>query len=254
MKQKSSVFNVKSMKEDGTGLAVFATLNCIDKDGDWTPPGAFGTQVAKLCGAHDWGAPSIGIAKIYEKGEEAVAEFKFNLDMPSGLEWYKSVKFNFDNGIEQEYSYGFDVLEESFEKKDNRDVRILKRVKVWEVSPVMIGAGMNTHTVGIKGLRLDDQGAQVEEYVREYFERCKALATMRRHEGKEGRVLSRVNRDRLTRIADELGGFQRLQSDIQELLASTDKPEETVNLELLGVEVVEQQLVQAMEAASAATR
>lgn len=135
---------------DGKVTAVFSTLNTIDKDQDVTLPGAFGAQKAKISPAHDWAEPGMGVADIREEGNEAIAEMKFYLDMASASEWYKSIKNNFDNGVPQEYSYGYDVLDSGQGTFGDKPVRFLKSLKVHEVSPVMIGAGVNTRTMAAK--------------------------------------------------------------------------------------------------------
>ena len=147
-KQFSGQF--KKLDETGTATVVFATLETIDKDGDWIPKGAIGTQTAKVVGAHDWKSAPLGIAKITEQGNEAIAEIKFNLEMQTAAEWYQSVKFSHENGADQEYSFGFDVLDSERGQKEGKSVRLLKSLHVHEVSPVMIGAGVNTRTLAVK--------------------------------------------------------------------------------------------------------
>lgn len=134
----------------GSGSAVFATLNKIDLDGDVTLAGAFGEQTAKFCAAHDWKAPNIGWAKIREEGNDAIADFGLYLDMASAKEWHESLKQNFANQIPQELSYGFDVIDSEKGTFEGRPVRFLKKLRVIEVSPVMVGAGIATRVTGIK--------------------------------------------------------------------------------------------------------
>ena len=89
MRNKDFRCSIKNFDDVGTAQAVFATMGTVDKDGDYTESGAFGRQTAKLMGAHDWSAPPIGLATIHERGNEAVADFKFNLEMDSAREWYQ---------------------------------------------------------------------------------------------------------------------------------------------------------------------
>ena len=72
---------------------------------------------------------------------------RFFLDTEAGLETYKTVK---NLGELQEWSYGFETLESAEGKVDEKNVRILKRLKTFEISPVFIGAGNNTQTLAIK--------------------------------------------------------------------------------------------------------
>lgn len=141
--------NVKQIG-DGTVTCVFATMNTIDKDGDVTIPGAFGSQRAKIVGAHDWQMPSLGYADIKEIGDEAIAQLKFYTDMATASEWFTSLKHNYENGVDQQYSYGFEIRDSSQGVFEERPVRFLKQLKVFEISPVMLGAGIHTRTLAAK--------------------------------------------------------------------------------------------------------
>jgi hypothetical protein len=64
----------------------------------------------------------------------------------------------------QEWSYSFDILDASFGEFEGKQVRFLRKLKVHEVSPVMLGAGIGTHTRAIKsdgdgGATGDQEGA-----------------------------------------------------------------------------------------------
>lgn len=160
MNLKKKLGQIKAVSDEGFVTAVIATLNVIDKDGDVTLPGAFGEQEAVVLPTHDWGHIPIGRAKISEKDGVVVAQIKFNLDVAAGLEWYKALKFDFDSGKPlQEYSYGFTIEAggQATGEFNGRSVRFLKPqdtgapgLKVHEVSPVLVGAGMGTRTVAVK--------------------------------------------------------------------------------------------------------
>lgn len=144
---------VKALDDKGDGLAVIATLNVIDKDGDVTIPGAFGEQTAPMVPAHDWSATPIGKARIFEKEDQVLAEFKLNLKTVEGLNWYEALKFDLDHPpAKQEYSYGYEIGINGSEMGEFSGVRVryLKKITVHEVSPVLLGAGMDTGTIGIK--------------------------------------------------------------------------------------------------------
>ena len=150
MDKKSLQLFIKEVKADGSAIVVFATLNVVDKDGDITLPGAFGEQTVKIQPAHDWSAPNIGMAKIREVKDEVIADMKFYLNTAGGREWYETIKANYENDIQQEYSYGFNILQEDRRDVDGRNVRGLLKLKVHEVSPVLLGAGENTRTLAVK--------------------------------------------------------------------------------------------------------
>ena len=148
---KNITGEVKELNEKGEGVIVFATLNVIDSDEDVTLAGAFGEQSVPIVPAHDWKQAPIGKAKIREDGDLAVAEIKLNLKTDLGRNWYEALKFDMDNPpSKQEYSYGYDVLKVSKGEHDGRQVRFLEQMKVHEISPVLLGAGVGTGTLELK--------------------------------------------------------------------------------------------------------
>ena len=235
--KKTAAFNIKELKDEGSGTAVFATLGTVDKDGDYTLPGAFGNeQKAKLVAAHDWSAAPIGVAEIREVGNEAIADFSFNLGMSSAKEWYESLKFSYANGVTQEFSYGFDILEEDHEAADkNQAKRGLKRLKVHEISPVMIGAGNDTRLIGVKsnGQRLKEHFDDVLEANLGLLERVEGLTSLRVNQNKT--PFGTDNRERMDELIDS-GAM--LYSKVQSLASGETLPAKNDdNLQLLTLTV-----------------
>lgn len=143
---------LKQLDDEGAGLARIATLNVIDSDGDVTISGAFGEQIVQLLPAHSWGSVPLGKARVFEKGDEALAEFQINLETSAGKDWHSALKFDLSHHDPiQEWSYGYRVIESTTEDRDGKRVRILEKLKVSEVSPVILGAGVDTATLAIKG-------------------------------------------------------------------------------------------------------
>lgn len=144
------------VKDADKGLieACFATTGVKDHDNDFTLPGAFedGAEVVISAYGHkSWmGALPVGQGKIRVDGSKAILEGEFFLDTESGKETFAVLK---RLGQKQEWSYGFDVLEtgELDEEMRQKGVwRVIKKVKVYEVSPVLVGAGVDTHTLSVK--------------------------------------------------------------------------------------------------------
>jgi len=141
------------LKQDTPGafVAKIATLNVIDSDHDVTLPGAFPEGKTVLVSAYQhgsWGGMlPVGKAAIHEIVDEVVAEGQFNLSTASGKEHYEAIKFS---GDLQEWSYGFQVMESEPGKQGDMEVRFLKKVDVFEISPVLKGAGIGTQTMSIK--------------------------------------------------------------------------------------------------------
>lgn len=152
---------------DGTVSAVFSKFNEIDSDNDVILPNAiksgYGDKGVVMCWGHDW-KHIIGKGKIEQDGEQAIFKGEFNLNTNAGKEAYETVKAMSDL---QQWSFGFEVKDSEMGmfKKDNgeeKEVRYLKDVKVWEVSPVMVGANQNTYTVSIKEQKENDDEIETE--------------------------------------------------------------------------------------------
>ena len=137
----------------GIVTARFATMGVKDHDGDVTDLGAFGSQDVRVSsfGHGSWmGELPVGKGVIYEKGEAALADLKFFMDTQTGREHFEVVKGLGDLG---EWSYGFDILQEAAPDEDQREkgiVRVLQKLLVHEVSPVLKGAGIGTGTLAVK--------------------------------------------------------------------------------------------------------
>ena len=131
--------------------AVFATLNVVDLDGDVTLPGAFpsGKEVPISAYNHtSWsGAMPVGKGTIRETGTEAILTGQFFMDTTAGRDTFNVVKHM---GAKGQWSYGYDVLDAAPGVVDGADVQLLKSLDVHEVSPVLLGAGINTRTIDAK--------------------------------------------------------------------------------------------------------
>lgn len=166
--------------------AVFATFNAIDHDGDWTEPGAFSDGAAVRISAYNHGSwPGfagselpIGKGVIKTTPTDARLVGRFFLSTSHGQAAWETIK---EMAELQEWSYGFDVLErgEVTDEQRTRGIRrVLRKLKVHEVSPVFLGAGVATRTIAAKSNRPgeDDQmtmrAAALVELAR--FERTRA--------------------------------------------------------------------------------
>ena len=151
VEHKNIELELKQDKE-GSFVARIATLNVVDKDGDITRPGAFPTNKTILISAYQHGSWAgrlpVGLAVIKEEGDQVLAEGQFNLKSEAGREHYEAVKFT---GPLQQWSYGFKVLESEDSEENEKPVRIIKKVDPFEISPVLLGAGIDTALVSIKG-------------------------------------------------------------------------------------------------------
>jgi Caudovirus prohead serine protease len=137
--------------DKGKVSAVFATFNVIDKDGDVTLPDAFedGAEVVISSYQHtSWqGALPVGKGRIRTTAKEAILDGQFFMDTTAGRDTFEVVK---QLGARQEWSYGFDTVEGDWGEFDGKEVHFLKKIKTHEVSPVLVGAGVNTRTLETK--------------------------------------------------------------------------------------------------------
>lgn len=158
-KQAPGRVEIKS-EEQGTVRAVFATLNVVDLDGDVTLPGAFRDSQEVRISAYNhtsWrDALPVGKGTIREVGNEAILEGRFFLATTAGRDTFEVVK---EIGDLQEWSYGFDIIDAERGTFDGQDVQFLRSLDVHEVSPVLLGAGVDTRTLAVKGR---DQGTARE--------------------------------------------------------------------------------------------
>lgn len=157
MKTKACRIEIKDA-DQGLVAAVFSTFNVIDSDRDVTRPKAFeeGAPVRISAYGHSsWmGELPVGKGAIRQTKTEAIMDGQFFLNTTSGQDTFTVVK---EMGELQAWSYGYDPVEYSFGEFEDQRVRFLDKLKVHEVSPVIVGAGVGTRTLTAKsGGRGDD--------------------------------------------------------------------------------------------------
>lgn len=218
IEQKTIRLELKADQE-GAFIARIATLNVVDKDGDITLPGAFpeGKELLVSAYAHNsWmGALPVGKAIIHEEGDDVLAEGEFNLNTETGREHYEAVKFS---GGLQEWSYGFRVVEYEETQEDGQNIRQLKEIEPYEISPVLLGAGVDTATLAIKAGQstfIDEANAVLAAAI-SFVDRSEALVGLRR---KEGRVLSAANREKMKKLFTSL---MEVAKNLGDLLDATE--------------------------------
>ncbi|ADZ70109.1 HK97 family phage prohead protease [Polymorphum gilvum] len=211
MKNETKAITVEKMDGAGKGLARIATLSAIDSDGDTYVPGAFswkegGEQWVPILPAHQRTAMPLGKARIYEDGDAALAELHLNLDTQVGRDWHKTLKFDLEHGASvQEYSYGFGTLDHVIENRDGERVRVLKRLDVHEISPVVRGAGVGTGTLALKshGSFADQIEAVILE-IGDIVARAGSVKALREAQGREMSAERMEQLDRLKQRLDAL--------------------------------------------------
>jgi HK97 family phage prohead protease len=164
-----------------------------------------------------------------------VVDVQFLLDTPEGLGVFKRIK----SGAVSEYSIGYDaIIAEAGKFKptgynEELNVRYLKEIRLWEVSPVVFAANPATATVGAKALK--DRFPVIEEVNMTY----KAINTEARTPQYDGTSSGEWDRPALE---DYISGYWKHHPDAdrpdEEITEVGDMPEDmkswTASLTLLG--------------------
>lgn len=134
--------------------AVVATLGVVDRDGDIIRKGALGgsSSVTMSAWGHDavFGVRPAGKGVLTEsKGKLHFAGRAF-LNTANGRETFEVLK---EMGDDQEWSFGFYVTGTETPSDEERKAgayRVITKMDAFEVSPVLVGAGINTQTTFVK--------------------------------------------------------------------------------------------------------
>ncbi len=140
-------------------------------------------------------------------GDEAILDGRFFLDTPAGADTFKVVKELGADGL-QEWSYGYDPVEYSFGEFEEQQVRFLNKLKVHEVSPVLLGAGIGTRLLTAKsGMKFGEHVEAVMADVDALTTRAAEVVALRSEKGK---AISDVSADLLGRLAVSVKRLEEL--------------------------------------------
>lgn len=167
VEHKNIIFNTTDEAE-GKVEAVFSVFNEIDSDGDVVTAGSvksgYGDEKGvAMVWAHEW-KEVVGRGEILQDNNKAVFKGQFIMDTQAGRDAFATVKAM---GDLQQWSFGYEVVDSEvgmFKTKDGneKEVRYLKELKVWEVSPVLVGANQNTYTLAVKSENNSDHEEKAE--------------------------------------------------------------------------------------------
>jgi phage head maturation protease len=140
--------------EKGEVEAIVATLNTVDRDREVILPGAIpdGSKVKLSAYGHGsmFGEMPVGKGALHVEKDKAVFRGKFFLSTSRGADAFRTLK---ELGTDQEWSFGFRVISAENATEDwakQGAFRVLKKLEPFEVSPVLMGAGIGTRTVAMK--------------------------------------------------------------------------------------------------------
>ena len=230
-KERKNIAPIFSDEVEGKVESVFSVFNTIDTDGDVVLPNSiksgYGDKGVAMVWGHDW-KDVIGKGEIVQDDNKATFKGEFFMDTERGRQAYNTVKAM---GDLQQWSFGYEVLDSENGKfqKDNTevDVRYLKDLKVWEVSPVLVGANQETYTLSVKeqseeteekeqkqdGKRFTEEIEEVLTALISVTQRAKELTALRLQKNKK---LSESAYDSLTSLQDEI---QDIYNDLDSLLS-----------------------------------
>lgn len=150
--------------DKGQVTAVFSRFGVIDKDGDVTMKDAIedGLEVRISAYGHaSWGgALPVGKGVIRLEDDVAIIDAEFFMKTTHGRDTFETVK---GLGPLGEWSYSLHDVTSDRGEMDGQPVNFLRKIHVHEVSPVLMGAGVDTHTLAVKngGRKLSEQVAEV---------------------------------------------------------------------------------------------
>jgi hypothetical protein len=191
MNEEYKTADITELKLDsagaGTFIAMFARFEEWDKGGDWTERGSFGRQNVVISsyghGSSVDGRLPVGKGIIYDGPDGGVCEGRFFLNTTAGRETYDTVK---ELGDLQEWSYYLPSVESEIGERKGKRGRILKKIKVQEVCPVLRGMGNGTRTLAIKS-----EGSFSEKYeavirdIEDLYYRLEGRADSRKSAGRK---------------------------------------------------------------------
>lgn len=198
MLTKSCPVKVKAGVEDGLQDGQFEAIVSVFGNKDWygdvVVPGAFTDTLAtwKASGdpipvvwSHMYQDPDMHVGVVLEAEERAEGLWvKGLLDIDDDALKAKQVYRLLKGRRVTQFSFSYDVEESGWAKQNGEEIYELRKVKLYEVGPTLIGANQETELLGVKSA---------------------AAAVQRAAEAaKEGRVLSAKNEAVLRETRDQL--------------------------------------------------
>jgi len=148
-----------------------------DSVGDIIVPGAFTESLKRrkprVVWGHNWNEPIGKVLEMYEVPSSdprlpikmraagiggLYAKVQFNLKSERGRQAFADVAFF---GEEQEWSIGYKTLDADFDPQ--RQANVLKKVELYEASPVLHGANQLTGTISIKSFEGNDSKGHMRD-------------------------------------------------------------------------------------------
>ncbi|WP_327300387.1 HK97 family phage prohead protease [Streptomyces goshikiensis] len=163
MLTKDAPARVKAAGEsDGLGVGEFTALVSVfgneDSVGDVVMPGAFADDLARwkqsgdpipVIWSHDWGDPFSHIGHVTDARESAgglLVTGQLDLDNPKAQQVFRLLK---GRRVTQ-MSFAYDIEDGGWGERDGREVYELRKLRIHEVGPCLVGANQETELLAAK--------------------------------------------------------------------------------------------------------
>ncbi len=197
MEYKTIPFEIKEIDASSGAFSGYCSVfNNIDAQNEVVMPGAFAKTLAerfgrvKVCWQHDWKAP-IGKPLEIREDEHGLHVKAMISDTAVG----RDVRTLMKDGVVSELSIGYDVIQDAWRDDNGKSVRMLKELRLYEISPVTMAA--NPMAV-ITGVKEENVGKDEKPFPNEHscrlhspgdFQADSFRRMTRNHEGKEYSVI-----------------------------------------------------------------
>lgn len=146
-------FKIASEDEKVARVRAYVSIfNNIDRANEMIIKGAFEQSLAKklpkVVWSHDWQQPIGKVITAVEDEKGLLVEFEILKTIQKGAEAIELLKA----GAVDEFSIGYNVEDYEFKTINGIEVVVLKKLELFEVSPVLVGCNPDTELLSIKGL------------------------------------------------------------------------------------------------------
>jgi hypothetical protein len=155
---------LKADADEGSVVAKIATFGVIDRDGDVLAPGSVkaGPVMMSAFQHTSWkGAPPIGTGETYIDGDALMFKGRFLTETTHGKDAWLTVKALADQEL-GEWSFSLKNVVSESTTVDGRKANLLKAFDIHEVSPVIVGASIDTKTVSVKADAVEPAKKQLQ--------------------------------------------------------------------------------------------
>lgn len=220
-----AVTEVKVLDEQAGIIEAYVSIfGNIDSYGDIVEKGAFAESIAnnfprypKGVWAHDWTMPIAKTLEIREDERGLYVKGQLLLDIQKAKEAYVLIK----EGVMTDFSFGYQVDESQID--ENTGIRHLKKITIFEWSPVLVGANSRATLIGVKS-----DGQEILEPEEDELLNEEDLDEQKNKEEKTGRVLSEKNRELIQSAMEEIqaaqSGLTKVYQTFDALLKATETP------------------------------